>query len=431
MPAIVALPLLASAQAGNFPTPERKKMQEMLSAVRNEIAENYYDSTFGGVNLAAAYDSASAHIRDAAALSGALGAVAWFALNLNDSHTVFAPPPTTVHVDYGWNMAMFGNACFVVAVKKESDAARQGVHVGDQVLTVAGYAPARDNLWQINYLFRVLRPQPALRATLRDPGGGTRELDLRAKVSQHGVLIDISGADGGRDIGQLIREGEKEAERTRGLSIEFGDDLILWKMPTFATGYDDIYDVLKRARKRKALIIDLRGNGGGYVKTMLELAKQMQRDSLVIATLHERRKTSLLVAKGSGNDAFTGQLFILVDARSASASEIVARAMQLSGRAIVIGDRTAGAVMQAIYHPKSIGMETKMFYGVQVTQADVIMSDGGRLEGVGVKPDELLLPTAADLAAHRDPVLARAIALAGVPITAEKAGSLYPDKTDQ
>ncbi|MBA2683853.1 MAG: hypothetical protein H0U66_05130 [Gemmatimonadaceae bacterium] len=406
-------------------------MQEMLSGVRSEIAENYYDSTFGGVNLAAAYDSASAHIRDAVALSGALGAVAWFALNLNGSHTVFAPPSTTVHVDYGWNMAMFGNACFVVAVKKESDAARQGVRVGDQVLTVAGYAPARANLWQINYLLRVLRPQPTLHATLRDPGGGTRELDLRAKVSQHGVLIDISGADGGRDIGQLIREGEKDAERTRGLSIEFGDDLILWKMPTFATGYDDIYDVLKRARRRKALIIDLRGNGGGYVKTMLELAKQMQRDSLVLGMLHERRRTSPLVAKGRGNDAFTGQLFILVDARSASASEIFARAMQLSGRAIVIGDRTAGAVMEAMYHPKSIGIETKMFYGVQVTQADVIMSDGGRLEGVGVKPDELLLPTAADLAAHRDPVLARAIALAGVPITPEKAGSLYPDKTDQ
>ncbi len=87
--------------------------------------------------------------------------------------------------------------------------------------------------------------------------------------------------------------------------------------------------------------------------------------------------------------------------------------------------------MEALYHPRSIGMETKMFYGVQITEADVVMSDGGRLEGVGVTPDELLLPTAADLAAHRDPVLARAITLAGVPITAEKAGLMYPDKTDQ
>ncbi|MEO6417182.1 MAG: S41 family peptidase [Gemmatimonadaceae bacterium] len=428
---LASLPLPASAQGGSFPAPERKKIQEMLDGVRKAVVENYYDSTFAGVNLAAAYDSASAHISNAAGVNGALGAVAWFALTLHDSHTIFAPPPTTVHVDYGWNMAMFGDSCFVVAVKKESDAARQGVHVGDQVLSVAGYAPTRDNLWQVNYLFRVLRPQPALQATLRAPNGDTREMDLKAKVSQHGVLIDISGADGGRDIGQLIREGEKDAERVRGFSIELGDEAIVWKMPTFAMGYDDIYDVLKRARKRKALVLDLRGNSGGYVKTMLELAKQMHRDSLVVGTLRGRRKTSQLVAKGAGGDAFTGQLYILVDDRSASASEIFARAMQLAGRAKIIGDRTAGAVMESLYHPRSIGMETKMFYGVSVTEADVIMSDGGRLERVGVTPDERLLPTSADLAAHRDPVLARAITLAGVPITAEKAGSLYPDKTDQ
>lgn len=161
---------------------------------------------------------------------------------------------------------------------------------------------------------------------------------------------------------------------------------------------------------------------------MLELVKQVSRDSVVIGTVQERRKLSPLVAKGGGNNACTGELYVLVDSRSASASELFARAMQLSGRGKVIGDHTAGAVMEALYYPLSIGMEIRMLFGVQVTNADVIMADGGRLERIGVTPDELLLPTTADVAASRDPVLARAITLAGVPIDAVRAGALYPRK---
>ena len=54
------------------------------------------------------------------------------------------------------------------------------------------------------------------------------------------------------------------------------------------------------------------------------------------------------------------------------------------------------------------------------------MPDGFSLEKVGVTPDEVLLPTAADLAASRDPVLARAITLLGGTMTAEQAGKFYP-----
>jgi C-terminal processing protease CtpA/Prc len=56
------------------------------------------------------------------------------------------------------------------------------------------------------------------------------------------------------------------------------------------------------------------------------------------------------------------------------------------------------------------------------------MSDGESLEHKGVTPDEMLRPTGGDLAAGRDPVLARAITLLGGTMTAEQAGQFYRPK---
>jgi carboxyl-terminal processing protease len=131
-----------------------------------------------------------------------------------------------------------------------------------------------------------------------------------------------------------------------------------------------------------------------------------------------------VVAKGAGKDRYQGPVVVLVDAESASASEIFARTMQLTGRGKVIGDHTAGAVRESMGYRHSIGTEIIVAYGMSVTVADLVMPDGGKLENVGVTPDELILPTGEDIAAGNDPALARALTMLGVPFTPKQAGAL-------
>jgi C-terminal processing protease CtpA/Prc len=75
-----------------------------------------------------------------------------------------------------------------------------------------------------------------------------------------------------------------------------------------------------------------------------------------------------------------------------------------------------------------MGGNDEILYGVSVTNADVIMSDGNSLEHIGVMPNQRVITTPADLAANRDPVLAMAIKLLGGDISPEQAGKIFQYK---
>jgi carboxyl-terminal processing protease len=187
--------------------------------------------------------------------------------------------------------------------------------------------------------------------------------------------------------------------------------------------------MMSKARKHKALLIDLRGNGGGAEKTLLRVLANLFDRDVNVGEIKRRKETKPLVAKTrGGDDVYKGDLVVLVDSGSGSASELFARVIQLEKRGTVLGDRTAGAVMRSRLHPHEAGIDVIVPYAASVTDADIVMKDGGSLEHVGVTPDKVLLPTAADLAAGRDPVLSQAAALLGFQLDPEKAGALFPQK---
>ena len=100
--------------------------------------------------------------------------------------------------------------------------------------------------------------------------------------------------------------------------------------------------------------------------------------------------------------------------------------MQIEKRGRIIGDVSAGAVMQSKGVSFDAGSSNVISYGMNLTRADVIMSDGKSLEHLGVTPDEIIIPTGKDLAEQSDPVLARALELSGLRITPSDAGKIFP-----
>jgi C-terminal processing protease CtpA/Prc len=344
--------------------------------------------------------------------------------SLDDSHTFFLPPAHPIRLDYGWEYQMVGDRCFVTQVRPKSDADVKGVKPGDQILSINGIAPTRDITWKLQYMFGVLRPQQALRLGLLDPDGKQRTVDVAARIRETKRVTNLT-MEGGSDIWDVIREAESYEHQMRARYAEFGDALIVLKLPEFAFTPGEIGNMMDKIRKHKALILDLRGNPGGSVETLEYFVGDIFGKDLKIADRIGRKENKPQIAKGSSNP-YNGKLMVLVDDRSASAAELFARVTQLEKRGVVLGDRTSGSVMEAKHYNEKMGADTLVFYGVSITDADLIMSDGKSLEHVGVTPDELILPTAADLAANRDPVMVRAAELAGVPLSPADAGKMFP-----
>jgi C-terminal processing protease CtpA/Prc len=403
---------------------DRERAQQMLKTVGDEVRKHYFDPKYKGVDLNSEFEAAKQRIAKVTSMNMALSNIAAALDSLDDSHTFFLPPQHAARYEPGFLYQMIGDRCFITQVRPKSDADAKGVKIGDEVLSINGIAPTRDTTWKLQYLYGVLRPQPGFHLGLQDPGGKQRMVDAAARVRETKRLTDLTGTGGG-DIWNLIREQESYEHQTRVRYREFGDDLIIVKFPEFSLTPSQVGELMDKVRKHKALILDLRGNPGGYVETLEYMAGDFFDKDTKIADRVGRKETKPQIAKGAHN-AFAGKLVVLVDSNSASAAELFARMMQIEKRGVVMGDHSSGSVMESKHYSEKSGVDTVVFYGVSITDADLIMTDGKSLEHVGVLPDEIVLPNPVDLANGRDPVLSHAAETVGVKITPENAEKLFP-----
>src|SRR6185369_15347250 len=366
----------------------------MLKAVRDDIRKYYYDPAFRGIDLDARTKAAEERIKQAKSNGEIFGTIAQLLLDFNDSHTIFLPPQRSARIEYGWQMQSFGDDCYVIAVKPKSDAEAKGLKPGDKVLKVDGVAPNRANLWIYQYLYTALAPRPVVTMEVQTAGEQPRQLEVKAKVQTGRQVRDLTETI---DFNAYLREQADEAHLTDHIFYEVGKDTIIWRMPTFDMENDAVDERIDKVKKFKTLIIDLRRNAGGAVETLQRLVGNLFDHDVTIGDMKLRKESKPMLARTRGDSGFKGQVIVLVDSGSNSASEVFARVMQLEKRGTVIGDRTGGKVMRSRLYSHQIGLDTVVYYGVSVTDADLIMADGKTLEGTGVTPDELVLPTPDDL----------------------------------
>ncbi len=153
------------------------------------------------------------------------------------------------------------------------------------------------------------------------------------------------------------------------------------------------------AHKPQAVILDLRGNPGGYLHIAVQVANEFIRDGVLVTERDGKDKVTEYKAEGNGL-VLDLPLAVLVDRGSASAAEIVAAAIQDTGRGVLIGQPTFGKGSVQVAHTLSDGSS------LRVTVAHWYSPKGYRLDGQGLTP-EVVVP--ADQAAGGDPVLDRAV----------------------
>ncbi len=406
---------------------DKARGRTMLRVIKKELQKHYYDPTFHGLDLEACFARAEQDIEQATSLGHMFGIVAQAVLDLNDSHTLFLPPGRVTKFQYGWRMLLVGETPYVIAVKPGSDAEAKGLKTGDAVLSVDGYPPTRQNLWVYRYRYYSVRPAPGMRLVVQSPGGQPRQVDVAAEMIRGKRILDLTQ---GEDIWDIVRRIENAAEEQRVVEVKNENEtVLLWNMPTFSTTERELGRAVGQISKCTSVVLDLRGNAGGYEDILSWLLGHFFEHNVTIAQPKGRKKSmDPIVAKTQGKKVFTGKLVVVVDSDTASAAELFARVIQLEKRGTVIGDRTTGAVMRARIYSKEMGGDTVITYGIAVSESDLIMTDGKSLEKAGVTPDVFAVPTGADLAVGRDPVLTRAAAICGVLIPPEEAGKLFPHK---
>ncbi len=142
----------------------------------------------------------------------------------------------------------------------------------------------------------------------------------------------------------------------------------------------------------KALVLDMRGNGGGLVSEAQLVASLFLRQGQTIVTTRGRAQPTIVLRALGGSIPASIPMVVLVDKDTASAAEIVTAALQDNHRAKVVGTHTYGKGVFQELEPLSNGGGLKITVGEYFTPDGRNLGGGGVHEGKGITP-EVVVPS--------------------------------------
>ena len=259
--------------------------------------------------------------------------------------------------------------------------------------------------------------RPAFEAGLR-PDDIILEVDGESidGLSVHESVLLIRGPANSTVVLTIFREGQLEPFEVPIVRAEIELEVVTSDLLENNIGYitlaqfsggasDKLTDAIEdlQAQGAEALIFDLRSNPGGLLSEAVNVSSLFVENETIVVERLKGDKEKIFEAKRGLNVAGDLPLVILVNQGSASASEIVAGAMQDLGRATVIGQQTFGKGSVQLPHTLSDGSE------LRVTIAEWLTPAERQIHGQGVTPDIEVEMTIEDIEQERDPQLDEAI----------------------
>lgn len=315
------------------------------------------------------------------------GAKSGLASSLGDTYTVYMDPEESS--DY--TDSLHGNV---------------GAGIGVEIGLRDGYVK----------ILRLLPDNPALKA-------GLREGDVLYKVNGEEVyswsseeIAKVLKGDAGTEVEvTVVRDGEEKTFKMKREEINNVSAYMKYDGSTAiitVTRFDNNTgtEVQKMAAEFadkgvKKVILDLRGNGGGYVSAAQDLLS-LWLDNKPILIQESKHFGEETTSTSSGKAILKDmKTIVLVNASTASASEITAAALKEYGKATIVGKTTYGkGVVQKMYNLSGGSM-------LKVTVAEWLTPQRNSINGVGVQPDVEVDMSSEDINKMRDPQLDKAKSL--------------------
>ncbi len=171
------------------------------------------------------------------------------------------------------------------------------------------------------------------------------------------------------------------------------------------SGVDVAKAMEKHAGKYKNILLDLRDNGGGTLQAAEDVGSLFLESGKLIATVEGTENKEEHIAHGKADS--TIPIYILVNGNTASASEILASALHKHLNAQIIGSQTYGkGSVQELFELSNGGQ-------LKVTTAHWRTAGGELLDGIGIEPDHVVLPTAQDITEGKDSQKEEALKIIG------------------